>query len=95
METTKKFIPLALLLSLFIKQIIIGFTIPETIVFMGILGLYALNEYHIKSSQIKKHDEQIADLHKKIDAQAKDIEAAKTYVTSIKMAQQLRPGKIG
>ena len=104
MERFLKYVPTGLLIAYVSKMLIIGSTLPDMGILLGLIGIVGLSAYMEKNETIKEMGEVlkketaemrqvIAKQNEALTKMAVELDTMRTSVTSVKMGQNFR--KVG
>lgn len=95
MENLKKVMPLVLLCAVVIKSLVSGASFADAPFILALVALVAANEVRAYDAQIKLLKKEIEEIKATDVKQSEDIESIRTYLTTVKLSNQIRPNKLG
>lgn len=92
MEKMKSLVPMVSFCLYFAKGLVTSFTLND-ILGLAVLGtVYLVNNYNIENKKLIQINEDLNKMKSRSEELFKRCEELKTHVSSLKIAQQLKPG---
>ena len=95
MDNYQRVAPLILLCSYICRTLVKGPTISDAVIVVALVGLHAFINHQVENKKFKTIEDKMAALEASSEEKDEEIEAIKSYASSLKLSNQIRGSKIG
>lgn len=92
MEKIKSLVPVVAFCLLFVKGLVLNFSLFEVIALLILAAVFLLSQLQLDNKKFKDLQEDLDKTKKQVEDLNKKQEELKSYISGVKMAQNMRPG---